>query len=66
MLVDEETGLLHDGTASGIRSAVERFERDPFAVDADRADRFSRERFAARLRRLLATEYDAFRERFTL
>jgi len=66
MLVDEETGLLHDGTASGIRAAVERFERDPFAVDADRADRFSRERFAARLRRLLATEYDAFRERFTL
>jgi glycosyltransferase involved in cell wall biosynthesis len=61
-----ETGLLHDGTAAGIRRAVERFEADPFGPDPAAAERFSRERFERELRETLAAEYRAFRERFAV
>jgi len=64
MLVDEVGGLCHDGTIRGIRDAVERFERDPVAVDATRAERFSHERFGERLRGTIAERYRAFEERF--
>jgi glycosyltransferase involved in cell wall biosynthesis len=61
-----ETGLLHDGTAAGIRAAVERFEANPFGPDPAAAERFSRERFERELRETLADEYRAFRERFAV
>jgi len=64
MLVDDVGGLEHDGTVAGIRTAVERFERDPFGVDPGRAGRFSRERFVDRLRSVVIERRRAFEERF--
>ena len=61
-----ETGLLHDGTAAGIRAAVERFEADPFGADPAAAERFSRECFERQLRETLADRLAAFRERFAV
>ncbi len=61
-----ETGLLHDGTAAGIREAVERFEADPFGPDPAAAERFSRKRFERELCNSLADRLEAFRERFAV
>jgi glycosyltransferase involved in cell wall biosynthesis len=64
MFVDGETGGLHDGSVAGIREAVERFEAAPFGADPERAEPFARERFAERLRELVADQYEQFDERF--
>lgn len=61
-----ETGLLHDGTAAGVREAVERFEADPFGPPPAAAERFSRERFERELRGALADRLGEFRERFAV
>ncbi len=56
---DGENGLTHDGTADGIRDAVERFERD--GVDDDdptaRAEPFGLDSFADQLTESIADRY---------
>ena len=61
---DGENGLLHDGTAAGIRDAVERFERD--GIDGDPAgevERFSTGAFVEQCRTAITQRYAAFRTR---
>jgi glycosyltransferase involved in cell wall biosynthesis len=59
---DGENGFLHDGTAAGIRRALERLEADPEAVqpDPDRLGPFGREFFADRLEAHLGEWWEAF------
>jgi glycosyltransferase involved in cell wall biosynthesis len=65
LFVDGAVGLRHDGTGSGIRNAVERFEADPFDADRERAREFSREAFERRLAGTVTDRFEAFTERFS-
>lgn len=63
---DGHNGLLHDGTAAGIRRALDRIEElDPGAVDfGSLVEPFSIDTFERRLRETLAAEYGRLRDRF--
>ncbi|RXK49101.1 glycosyltransferase [Halorientalis pallida] len=58
---DGENGYRHDGTAGGIRDAIERFERDGIAGDPrERANKFDVSAFRSRLREGIERRYDEF------
>jgi glycosyltransferase involved in cell wall biosynthesis len=57
---DGENGYLHDGSAAGIRRAIDRLETDGVADPGDGVDRFSRCRFEADLRDGIERRYRAF------
>jgi glycosyltransferase involved in cell wall biosynthesis len=65
MFVDDgENGVLHDGSAEGIRAAVEQFERDGIDGDPQSAvERFSSGAFVDRLETAVTERYAAFRTR---
>jgi len=57
---DGENGYLHDGSACGIRRAIDRLEADGVTDPGGRVDRFSRRRFEADLRDELERRYREF------
>jgi glycosyltransferase involved in cell wall biosynthesis len=68
LFVEEgENGLLHDGTAAGIRDAVTRFEREGIAGDPRSAvERFSTDAFVEQCRTSVAERYAAVQRGLTL
>ncbi|MFD1588594.1 glycosyltransferase [Halorientalis brevis] len=63
LFVEEgENGLLHDGTAAGIRDAVARFERDGIESEPrERVEKFSMTAFQNQLESNVVRLYDQFR-----
>jgi len=62
---DGENGLVHDGSANGIRTAVERFEAEGIDGDPRSAvERFSSGAFVDRLESAVTERYAAFQRRF--
>lgn len=62
-----ENGLLHDGSSAGIRSAVERFEREGIEGNPkEHVETFSLDAFGASLTSTIAREYDSFRKLTTI
>lgn len=62
---DGDNGLLHDGSAAGIRAAVDRLEREGIdGVPRDHVDSFSQFTFTERLDALVTGAYEAFDEGF--
>jgi glycosyltransferase involved in cell wall biosynthesis len=62
-VADGENGYKHDGTPSGIREAVERFERDGIQGDPrQQVETFSTVAFEEGIRSTIAREYEAFSE----
>ena len=59
---DGENGFRHDGSAAGIREAIERFERDSCQPAADGSvDRFDVTSFREQVRKSLIRRYEEFR-----
>jgi glycosyltransferase involved in cell wall biosynthesis len=66
-VTDGENGHLHDGTAAGIRDAVERFEGGGVAGEPRAAvERFSTDAFVDQARTAVAERYAAFQRGFEL
>lgn len=60
-LSEGENGMLHDGTPSGIRRAVERFERDGITgTPMDAVEKFSTGAFEEQLTSTVLQRYEAF------